>query len=547
LDRSLWLLMKLRMFALFRRWKKAVSKPKGIVLAVMSAMIFAPWLFSVFMTSRIGLQTPIEQIERFAPLGIFLFTVWSLMFSAGEQSLYYSPAEVTFLFAGPYRKRQLLGYKLLTTILLCLFSSAFFTLAGRSVSPRMISAFAGSFLLMLFLQTLQMVVGLAGSTLGAMAWNQGRRVILLGLLFFVAMALISVGRELGGEGFLKTLEKIERSSVAQTILIPFRWFVLAFTAQRIWPDLVKWASLCGLIDLGLLGLVFALDAGYLEVASSSSAKRFAKLKRIGGGGGGIRSTGTRKVGRFRIKPPNPPWWGGVGPNLWRQMLGAIGDPGRLAGVILMLGAMPIVMIVLIPKAKPDQASSISYACMGMIAWLSIVLSMLMPYDFRGDIDLMEELKGLPIKPTRLALGQLLTPTLLASFAQALTMLIVIIGIGGFNLVSGSFLAFLLPVNFLFYAVENLLFLWFPSRVVAGSFDVMAVGRQVLFMLAKVFGLSIGVGVATIIGLGVYFLLGRNAVAAIGTAWVVMVAVALATLPLVGLAFVKFDVSRDIPA
>jgi hypothetical protein len=229
------------------------------------------------------------------------------------------------------------------------------------------------------------------------------------------------------------------------------------------------------------------------------------------------------------------------------MLGAIGDPGRLAGVILMLGAMPIVMIVLIPKAKPDQASSISYACMGMIAWLSIVLSMLMPYDFRGDIDLMEELKGLPIKPTRLALGQLLTPTLLASFAQALTMLIVIIGIGGFNLVSGSFLAFLLPVNFLFYAVENLLFLWFPSRVVAGSFDVMAVGRQVLFMLAKVFGLSIGVGVATIIGLGVYFLLGRNAVAAIGTAWVVMVAVALATLPLVGLAFVKFDVSRDIPA
>jgi hypothetical protein len=546
-DRSLWLLMKLRLFALLRRWKKSLSRPKGIVLAVMTALIFAPWVFSVVLTSQIGFQPPLEQIRRFAPLGIFLFTIWSLMFSAGEQSLYYSPAEVTFLFAGPYRKRQLLGYKLLTTVLLCLFSAAFFAMASKTIAPRMISAFVGSFVLMLFLQTMQMVVGLAGSTLGALAWNRRRRLILMGTLFFVAMAVISVGRELGGEGAIRALEKIESSPVAQSILIPFRWFVMAFTADRVWPDLVKWAGLCGLIDLALLVLVFALDASYLEVASASSAKRFAKLKRLGGGGGGIRSMGRRKMGKFRVLPPDPPWWGGVGPNFWRQMIGALGDPGRLVGVILMLAAMPIIMIVLIPRANPDQAKMIAYSCMGMIAWLSIILSLLMPYDFRGDIDLIEELKALPISPSRLALGQLLTPTLLATLAQSLTMIIVIVGIGGFNLVSGSFLAFLLPVNFLFYAVENLLFLWFPSRVVAGSFDVMAVGRQVLFMIAKVIGLTIGVSLAVLVGVGVYFLLGRNTLASIAAAWVVMVAVSLATLPLVGMAFVKFDVTRDIPA
>ncbi len=322
---------------------------------------------------------------------------------------------------------------------------------------------------------------------------------------------------------------------------------MAFTAERLWPDLVQWAAICGTIDLALLALIFALDASYLEVASSSSAKRFAKLKRLGGGGGGIRSIGTRKMGRFRFRPPNSPWWGGVGPNLWRQMTGALGDPGRLAGVFLILASMPILMMILIPRATARQAETIAYASMGMIAWLSVILSFLMPYDFRGDIDLIEELKSLPIKSTRLALGQLLTPTILATVAQSLTMIVIIAGISGFDIVSLSFLAFLLPVNFLFYAIENLLFLWFPSRVVAGSFDVMAVGRQILFMLAKLVGLVVGVGLATGVGFGVYFLLGRSVELSIFAAWVVIVGVALSTLPLVGQAFDRFDVSRDIPA
>jgi hypothetical protein len=151
-----------------------------------------------------------------------------------------------------------------------------------------------------------MVVGLAGSTLGAMAWNQGRRVILLGLLFFVAMALISVGRELGGEGFLKTLEKIERSSVAQTILIPFRWFVLAFTAQRIWPDLVKWASLCGLIDLGLLGLVLAaVGVGFARREPGRLADSGSSRRTLRGGAALALTSGDRCWARSAIQDGLP--------------------------------------------------------------------------------------------------------------------------------------------------------------------------------------------------------------------------------------------------
>src|SRR6185312_7102288 len=159
----------------------------------------------------------------------------------------------------------------------------------------------------------------------------------------------------------------------------------------------------------------------------------------GGGGGGVRSMGSRPMGRFRFRPPNPPWWGGVGPNFWRQMTGALGDPGRLAGVLLMLALTPAIMIVIAPS-DPRQAEPLPYVCMGMIAWMSIILSFLIPYDFRGDVDLMEELKALPIAPNRLALGQLLTPTLLATAAQTISMVVVLVGLGGHNGVAWAFLA-----------------------------------------------------------------------------------------------------------
>jgi hypothetical protein len=321
---------------------------------------------------------------------------------------------------------------------------------------------------------------------------------------------------------------------------------MAFTAERIWPDLIGYGALGTAVDAALIALVFALDASYLEAASASSARRFAKLQRLGGGGGGFRSMATRKTGRFRFRPPNAPWWGGVGPNLWRQMTAALGDPVRMLAVLFMLSIVPIMMIFVTPK-DAQQTESLPYVCMGMIGWMSIVLSFLLPYDFRGDIDMMEELKALPIAPTRLAMGQVLTPTLVATMSQAVAMVTVMAGFRSVGAVSWAVLAFLLPVNLVFYSIENLLFLWYPSRVIAGQFDVMTVGRQMLFMLAKIVGLALGVGLAVLTGAIVYFVAGRNTSASVVVAWITLTACALSLVPVVGLAFTRFDVSRDIPA
>ena len=121
------------------------------------------------------------------------------------------------------------------------------------------------------------------------------------------------------------------------MLAPFRWFILAFTAERVWPDLAGWAALGLAVDAGLIGLVFALDASYLEAASAASARRFARIQRLGGGGGGVRSIGDPEDRPVPVPAAEPPRGGaGVGPNFWRQMTAALGDPGRLVGVLAML-------------------------------------------------------------------------------------------------------------------------------------------------------------------------------------------------------------------
>jgi hypothetical protein len=76
---------------------------------------------------------------------------------------------------------------------------------------------------------------------------------------------------------------------------------------------------------------------------------------------------------------------------------------------------------------------------------------------------------------------------------------------------------------------------------------MAVGRQMLFMLAKILGLAVGVGLSALSGVIVFFAAGRSVPASIVVAWVTLSACALGLVPILGQAFSRFDVSRDIPA
>ena len=495
-----------------------------------------------------SMPTPIpDWVERYGPAGLCLVTLVTLLSSTGEPTLYFSPAEIDFLFAGPYTRRQLLGYKLLLALLSASFSAVIFGLLGLSRATLIGSSFLGAWLTLMFFTLAQMVFGLAISTLDSLTWSRTRRLVLITLGVLLALAILPNRATLRTTDWASLLEMVERSPIAAVVLTPFGWFFRTYLARDL-DSLLAAAIPALLTNLVLVGLVFALDTGSLEAAAAASSGRLAKIQRAVGGGGTIK-LGGRRASWFKGRFPNPPWWGGVGPNLWRQMLSALSNPTRLLILFVLFGGAPYLFASAM-QGNPKSQEILLASSPSILASATLFLSMLLAYDFRGDLDVMETLKTLPIRPSWIAFGQILTPTILASVLQISAAVGLLVGAGGLPGLEGTIalgLMILFPANLYFFEVENLLFLWFPSRMVAGQFDGMAIVRQLLLLAVKGVAMGLASILAVGVGVGVYFLCGRQIIAVLGAVWVTLAGLAIALIPLLGKAFRNFDLNHDVPA
>jgi hypothetical protein len=104
------------------------------------------------------------------------------------------------------------------------------------------------------------------------------------------------------------------------------------------------------------------------------------------------------------------------------------------------------------------------------------------------------------------------------------------------------------VNLLIVGVENLTFLVFPSRPAgAAPGDLSAMGRQVVFLMLKLLIVMAVAGVAAGVGAITYLLTQPAVVPALAAALAAIAAAAMAVVPLVGVAYARFDPSMDTPA
>jgi hypothetical protein len=243
--------------------------------------------------------------------------------------------------------------------------------------------------------------------------------------------------------------------------------------------------------------------------------------------------------------PMLPWWGGVGPALWRQLTSAARHPDRFV-VLVVLYLSPLVPLFLIKGARAAANIDIRLG-VAMVAYLStLAASLVVGFDFRADIDRMDTLKALPLAPSALVVGELAVPVLMLTAAQSACLVLAAL-MRGDPAYLVDFLVFLLPFNALLVEVESVLFLWYPLRMLPGSMmDFSAMGRQFLLMFAKLLAIGLSAGVA--IGLGAlgYYLVAPSWVLALAIAWLVMLGFAAALIPLVVSAFLQFDVAHDCP-
>lgn len=562
MNAALWLLIGLQLRGRARRTGRGLRTLRGAVQAAAGASLFVLFVASVFLPRSGRAPADPDALRRDGPAFLLAYCLVSALTTAGEGAVYFSPAEICFLFPGPFSRRQVLAYKLTSNFVFGVLLSLFYSLAVQAYSPSYASAFVGVLLGLSFTQLFGVAVNLTVTTLGTRLYSRVRRVLAAALFLAAAVFLAHAAGVEGARRPRDLLVAALRNPAGRAAVTPLRWFFEVFTAERFWPDLVGYSALAVLVNLVLAGVVFALDARYLESAAASSARIYDRLQRLRRGG--MAAGGTGGTARFGL--PGPPQWGGVGPIFWRQLTTAVRGLGRLAvvlGLVAVFAGWPAL-------AGAREGGLPAGTVLGvLVVWMTLFLTQLVPFDFRGDVDRMAVLKALPVAPWRLAVGQLLTPVLLVTILQwAAFAAVAALGPseGGFLLACA---AFALPFNFLLFGVENLLFLRFPTRVVASSpGDFQSTGRNLLLMMARLLAIGVTAGVAAVAGLTGYVLTlyGLKLLAAAGAfaasaegatwaasrlaggaaAWLAVAAGAAVLVPLIARAFTAFDVGRDTP-
>jgi ABC-2 type transport system permease protein len=517
-----------------------IRTPRGLTFLVLGIVVIISWLGPTLYRSIKMPHTDPRLVRTVAPFAILGFCLGNLVASFGENAVAFTGAEVDFLFPGPFTRRSLLGFKIIKSALGTVFTSLFFLVMLLRYSGSWFACIIGIWLTIQFMQLFAMAIVMVAQTVGERIYSAARRGVLLAV---AAVAVIAAAPKLAGainHGPIELMRQVHETIGGRILLTPFDVFARTLTAPRLFPDLVRWGGLALLIDVLMLAVVIGLDANYLETAAAVSQRRYERNSRARRGGIGVMSA--RSSASLRVMPL--PWLAGVGPIAWRQLVGALRSS---RGVLLLLGIVALSAVTVITTQHHVKSSSSIGPAIGTAIWINLLFVSMLRFDFRDELDRMDLLRSLPIRPAAVAAAELIAPVLLLTLMQML--LLLAMGVSG--MAPWPFLfaaaAFTVPFNTLLAGIENLLFLMFPLRaagLIAG--DMQLFGRQMVVFFCKFILLITGLAGASAFGIIGYILGGKSWPAFGAVAWIGLCFVALGMIPLLARAYARFDPSVDTP-
>jgi hypothetical protein len=480
-------------------------------------------------------------LRAWVPVAILVFL---LLDAWVGRALAFTPQEIDFLFPAPLSRRELLAYHVVSRLGVRILSGFWASVFVHRYAPSPAAAVAAVVLAMVFLHLATELMALATAALSAWSspWvGRGFWAVVAGSLISVVGSGIAAAPD--GARPQEMLESVIGSLPLRIATFPVRPFGELFAAES-----ARAALLWGAVSLGVIALqgvlLMVLDVAYTERSLTTSRKRMERLRRMQSG----ESAGVSRPWKLRLRVPRLALVGPGAPLARRQLLEMLRNPRALM-LPMLLPAVYVGIFVLVPLMRgeePDRAGV--WATVGF----SVLIPILLPnvgFDFRRDLDRMAYLKGLPLAPFAVAVGQIFAPVLLFAAAQWAVLASVAISS---HAVPYAWLAVpaLLgpPLAWAMVATDNLLFLLMPYRLsTEGSQNVQFVGKGMLILFAKFLVLGVLAGLAALAALAAHWLTGESIPAAVLAAALVL---GLGCLPLtwaVGLSFRAFDVSRDVPA
>lgn len=537
------LLTKGTLRGMFRR----ANTVRGVLLLVftlgIAALMVLPAVAAALVRNDPDVPSFHTWLEPYLPFMILGLCLLVLFTSATERAFYFNPAEVDFLFPAPLDRRDLLVYKLAKMVaasfILAIFVSTTSLIFFRSFFP----ALVGIWLTLIFIQLLGLIAALLSQIVIEQAYTITRKFALLAIVLLLLAGIVEVYSRIGVPSAIELARTFRQTWAGTIVLAPFLAFSFAIMAGRAFPDLALWGSLCAGIDLGLFILIVRLDADYLESAAAVSQKVYEQVQRARQSGGFVISASS-KGKRFRLPPL--PWLGGAGPIAWRQILLAVRTSRAMILTFVILGAFFGGWTAATSRGFRG-AGAWSGMALGMLAYLTFLCSFQLPWAFRGDIDHIDSLKTLPIRPLVLAGGEL-AGGISVLLAMQLSVVVLFGLLGMSPPILATVAVFALPVDALLLAINNVIFLIYPVRFVpSGAADFQFMGRAMVFMLLQMLALSLCLGLAAALGGIAYFISGASWLVFGITSWTAIVLELLPFLWALGWAFDRFDPATQTPA
>ncbi len=541
---ALWKLIRLQWRGGFRQFRRSLRTFRGLFQLAFMLLMFAYFSVAMYFARGIGSVSP--QLGQFVgdglgdliAFGLLALTSWTVLFSTGEATVLFTASEVAFLFPAPFTRQQLLSYKLFKSLLGIVAISLFMSVVSSPGLSMWGPVVCGLILTFSFLQLLAMDVAFLRQVLEEKVHVWLRRCLGYGLSAAVLVALIETIQQAPDASLMGLVAGLRQSTVGVWLLSPFQVFARTLLAKDFVTFLIP-ASIALVIDAAMLALAYRLDALSLEAALALSEKMTARMKLLQSKGiWHVLGSGSRIV---RRRLPHPPFWAGVGPIVWQKMTTTFRISLKLlwllaAGVLLAGG-----LVYAMHHSAPFQSGA-AFVGAGVMGYLSFLISL----SQQNEIERIGYLKSLPIPATSIVLGELLGFVVLLSAIQTAFFL----GLCCFYPQVAIWLACLavltFPLNFMLSATDKLVFYLYPTRMAKGApGDFQNAGRQMIFMMLKMLILGGAIflaGGAALPGAVIF----ESPVAALIPASLVLILECFALIPLLTLAFNRFDPSQDMP-
>jgi hypothetical protein len=521
-------LLRLQLRAKFRWLFRGGRSGRSILFFAIGLLVMLAWIVPQVVQRALQGRSDPSRVRTFLPALLLTFCVANLVTAAGERAIAFTPAESDFLFPGPFTRRQLLIYKMIKSAGAAMLSAAIFGTFFWNYAPAWIVAFLCCFLALMFLQLLSMAIMLAALSITERAYNRVRRVIITLVLIVVAFGLAPVIATARTGGRVRIAAALQDSRPMRLLLAPFDVFGRVVAADTLQHSF-QWIGIAVMMVVACAIVVMILDAQYMDAAAAAGRRRYELVQRARTRGVAMRATNTRM--RF----PALPRLGGAGTIAWRQLTTAIRTSRGLLTLLVMvsLGAG----IFVFTQREHERPL---HAVAGVIMWASIMLANSLRLDFRGDVDLIDAIKALPLSPMTVCAGELVAPSILMTMFHLAVVGMAMIALPEDKSLLIAAAAIVLPANFVLFAVENLAFLIFPTRFAsAGPGDLQGSGRMVLVMFLKMIAFSIAVGIAAG-GAAIVYVLTHSYAATVASICSLLVAELVALILLMATAYVRFD-------